>query len=380
MLLITEAYFDNSSTTFLCNEAKEAIISACNYNGNPSSLHRLGTFSGEVLENARKRIAKVLKCLPSEIYFTSGGTESDNTAIIGAATALKRRGKKIVTTAFEHSAVINTMKYLENEGFEVVYLKPDESGTVSISAFIEAIDENTILVSCMSVNNETGAKEPIDLIKKAIISKNSPAYFYCDATQSFLKYPLFPETAGIDLLSISAHKIHGPKGVGALYIKKGVRINPRSFGGEQENGIRPGTEPLILINGFSAAIDAFGDAKENAGKCGLIKNYIKTKLSRFDDIVINSPENSSDYILNLSVLGVRSETMLHFLEQRNIYVSSGSACAKGKPSHVLSALGFDKKRADSAIRISFSKHNDLIQADRLIDAIVAAKTTLIKSK
>ncbi len=380
MLLITEAYFDNSSTTFLCKEAKEAVLAACDYNGNPSSLHRLGTFSSELLENARKQIAKALKCSASEIYFTSGGTESDNAAIIGAVGALKRRGKKIVTTAFEHSAVINTMKHLENEGFEVIYLKPDESGTVPISAFLEAIDQNTILVSCMSVNNETGAVLPIELIKKAIEAKNSPAYFHCDATQSFLKYPLCPENLGIDLLTVSAHKIHGPKGVGALYVKKGVRVLPRTFGGEQENGFRPGTEPLILINGFSAAISAFGDAKENARKCALIKDHIKTKLEAFDDIVINSPKKSSDYILNLSVLGVRSETMLHFLEQKNIYVSSGSACAKGKPSHVLTALGFDKARADSAIRISFSKNNDLVQADRLIDAIIDAKNSLIKSK
>ena len=203
MLFITEAYFDNSSTTFLCKEAKE------------------------------------------------GGTESDNAAIIGTVLALKRRGKKIVTTAFEHSAVINTMKQLEKEGFEVVYLKPDESGTVPISAFLEAIDENTILVSCMSVNNETGAILPIKLIKKAIEAKNSPAYFHCDATQSFMKYPINPEEIGIDLLTVSAHKIHGPKGVGALYVKKGVRVLPRTFGGEQENGFRPGTEPIILINGFS---------------------------------------------------------------------------------------------------------------------------------
>lgn len=380
MFIIPEAYFDNSATTKLCEKAKIAVNEACECYGNPSSLHKLGTVSGEILDNSRKTVAKSLKCLPEEIYFTSGGTESDNMAIVGAVKALHRRGKKIVTTAFEHSAVINTMKQLENDGFEVVYLKPDESGTVPISAFIEAIDDKTILVSCMSVNNETGAYLPIELIKKAITAKNSPALFHCDATQSYMKYPINPSALGIDLLTVSAHKIHGPKGVGALYIKKGVRILPRTFGGEQERGLRPGTEPLILIHSFSAAITDFGDSEENKRKARAIKNYITEKLKDYDDIIINSPENSSDYILNISVLGIRSETMLHYLENKGVYISSGSACAKGKASHVLVSLGFDKARADSALRISFSKYNDLIQADRLIDGIITAKNTLIKSK
>ncbi|MGN0172953.1 MAG: cysteine desulfurase family protein [Acutalibacteraceae bacterium] len=377
---MNEAYFDNSATTALCDAAKNAIISACDIYGNPSSLHSLGTASADILQNVREKIAGQLNASPDEIYFTSGGTESDNMAIVGAAKALHRRGKKIVTTAFEHSAVINTMKQLENDGFEVVYLKPDESGTVPISSFLDAIDEHTILVSVMSVNNETGAFLPIDKIKKAIVRKNSPALFHCDATQSFMKYSVVPKKCGIDLMTVSAHKIHGPKGVGALYIRKGVRILPRTFGGEQEKGLRPGTEPLILINGFGAAIDDFGDSDENAEKCRKIKNYIKEKLENCEDIVINSPSQSSDYILNLSVLGIRSETMLHFLEQRKVFVSSGSACAKGKPSHVLTALGLNQKRADSAIRISFSKFNDFEQADHLIDGISEAKSVLIKSK
>ena len=377
---MTKAYFDNSATTKLCDKAKEAIISACDAYGNPSSLHSLGTVSGEMLENARKTIADSIKALPEEIYFTSGGTESDNMAIVGAVKALRRRGNKIVTTAIEHSAIINTMKQLEADGFEVVYLKPDESGTVPISAFLDAIDEKTILVSVMSVNNETGCFLPIDKIKKVIVRKNSPALFHCDATQSFMKYDINLKKCGIDLLTISAHKIHGPKGVGALYIKKGVRILPRTFGGEQEKGLRPGTEPLILINGFAAAVEDFGVSTENAKKCAEIKQYIKEKLENYEDIIINSPENSSDYILNISVIGIRSETMLHFLEQREVFVSSGSACAKGKPSHVLSALGFSPKRIDSAIRISFSKFNDISQADRLVDGIISARDTLIKSK
>lgn len=380
MFFLNTAYFDNSATTMLCDEAKAAIKEACDMYGNPSSLHKMGILSSRMLENARKTVAESIGADVSEIYFTSGGTESDNMAIVGAVKALHRRGKKIVTTAFEHSAVIHTMKQLETYGFEVVYLKPDESGTVPIRAFLDAIDEQTILVSCMSVNNETGAVLPVELIKKAIIKKKSPALFHCDATQSYLKYPINPNRSGIDLMTLSAHKIHGPKGVGALYIKKGVRILPRTFGGEQEKGLRPGTEPLILINGFAAAVKVFGNSAENAKKCAEIKQYIIEKLKNESDILINSPKNSSDYILSISVLGIRSETMLHFLEQDDIYVSSGSACAKGKPSHVLTALGFDKKRADSTIRISFSKFNTFKQADRLIDGIITAKNSLIKSK
>lgn len=380
MFFLNTAYFDNSATTMLCDEAKAAIKEACDMYGNPSSLHKMGILSSRMLENARKTVAESIGADVSEIYFTSGGTESDNMAIVGAVKALHRRGKKIVTTAFEHSAVIHTMKQLETYGFEVVYLKPDESGTVPIRAFLDAIDEQTILVSCMSVNNETGAVLPVELIKKAIIKKKSPALFHCDATQSYLKYPINPNRSGIDLMTLSAHKIHGPKGVGALYIKKGVRILPRTFGGEQEKGLRPGTEPLILINGFAAAVKVFGNSAENAKKCAEIKQYIIEKLKNESDILINSSKNSSDYILSISVLGIRSETMLHFLEQDDIYVSSGSACAKGKPSHVLTALGFDKKRADSTIRISFSKFNTLQQADRLIKGILQAKNSLIKSK
>lgn len=377
---MSEAYFDNSATTMLCEKAKQSIINACECYGNPSSLHKLGTVSNEMLKASREVIAKSIGAKADEIYFTSGGTESDNIALLGAAHSLCRRGKRIVTTAFEHPAVINTLKQLEAEGFEVVYLKPDESGSVPMSAFLEAINEQTILVSCMSVNNETGAILPIQSIKKIIEKKKSPAYFHCDLTQSYLKYPVSVKKLGVDLLTLSAHKIHGPKGVGALFVKKGVRILAHTFGGEQEKGLRPGTESLILINGFKGAVEDFGNATENAQKVKEIKDYIIEKLKNESDVIINSPENSSDYILSIAVLGIRSETMLHFLESENIFVSSGSACAKGKASHVLTALGYDKKRSDSTIRISFSKLNTLYQADMLINGIITAKNTLIKSK
>lgn len=373
-------YFDNAATTPLCSGAKKAIIDALECFGNPSSLHLLGTKGASIIKSTAEKLAAVLKVSADEIIFTSGGTESDNLAIRGAVEALKRRGNKIVTTAFEHSAVANTFKALQEQGFEVVFLTPDSSGTVPIQAFIDAIDEKTILVSCMSVNNETGAFLPIEQLKKAIDFKKSPALLHIDATQSFLKYDIFPQKLGIDLLTISAHKIYAPKGVGALYIKKGVRIKPIMFGGEQFSSIRPGTEPTLLIAGFGGAIEDFGEAKANAKHVQVLKNRVIENLSVCPAVKVNSPKDSSDYILNISVKGIRSETMLHFLEQKGFFVSSGSACAKGKKSHVLSALGLDNASADSAIRISFSKFNTLSSVDELCEQILLAERTLIKSK
>ncbi|MBQ2676075.1 MAG: cysteine desulfurase [Clostridia bacterium] len=375
-----KGYLDNAATTQLCDESKNAIISALDCFGNPSSLHKLGQISSAQLESARANVANEIKADKSEIYFTSGGTESDNLAIRGAAMALKRRGNKIVTTAFEHAAVLSAMADLQKQGFEVVYLNPDESGTVPVSAFENAIDDKTILVSCMYINNETGAVLPVQSLKAIIKRKKSPAVLHCDATQAFGKYTLNPEKEGIDLMTLSAHKIHGPKGVGALYIKKGVRVLPITFGGGQEKTIRPGTEPLPLILGFAVAVESLGDKKANEQNALQIKEYLKNKLSEFDDVVINSPENSTAYILNFSVMGIRSETMLHFLEQKGVYVSSGSACSKGKASHVLSALNFNRDRIDSAVRVSFSRYSTVEDADMLYDAIKEARTSLIRSK
>lgn len=373
-------YFDNAATTPLCEGAKSAIVDAFDCFGNPSSLHTLGTSGAAIVKSTAEKIATALKVSADEIIFTSGGTESDNLAIRGAVAALSRRGNKIVTTAFEHSAVANTFKSLQDDGFEVVFLKPDSTGTVPISAFIDAIDEKTILVSCMSINNETGARLPIESLKKAITFKNSPALLHIDATQSFLKYDIFPRKLGIDLLTVSAHKIYAPKGVGALYIKKGVRIKPITFGGEQFSSLRPGTEPTLLIAGFGGAIDEFGDNKQNAVYVRELKQRVIDNLSSCEAIKINSPKDSSDYILNLSVKGIRSETMLHFLEQESFFVSSGSACAKGKKSHVLQSLGLDNATSDSAIRISFSKYNTFESVDALCERILLAERTLIKSK
>ncbi|MEE1018558.1 MAG: aminotransferase class V-fold PLP-dependent enzyme, partial [Acutalibacteraceae bacterium] len=233
---------------------------------------------------------------------------------------------------------------------------------------------------CMSANNETGAVLPIDTLKLLITAANSPALLHVDATQSFGKYPIYPKACGIDLMTFSSHKIHGPKGVGALYKSKSVRILPILHGGEQQGGLRPGTEPTVLIAGFAAAVRDIGNMAENESRVRKLRDYIAERLMQIDGAVMNSPNDSSAYVLNISLPGFKSETLLHYLDSRGICVSSGSACSKGKQSHVLTALGFDKKRADSALRISFSKYNTIDEADLLINSISDAVKTLIRVK
>lgn len=379
---MTKGYLDNAATTELIPCVKDAITASLDMFGNPSSLHSIGYSSEKLINSAKAEIAKSLKCREDEIIFTSGGSEADNLAILGAAQAMHRRGNRVITTAVEHSAVLGAMKELEKQGFEVVYIKPSADGNIALSEVEAVIDEKTVLVSMMYCNNETGAMFPVDKLKTVIRKKGSPALVHCDFVQGYGKYTLIPEKCGIDLVSVSSHKIHGPKGVGALYIKKGVRILPQIHGGEQQGGIRPGTEPLNLIAGFAAAVKQINDRCPKADEQAVlkIKQYIQDKLCGNKDIVINSPQNGSAYVLNLSVLGIRSETMLHFLEARGVYISSGSACAKGAPSHVLKAMGLNARRADSAIRVSFSRYSTYEDADMLIDGINEAAKTLIRAK
>ena len=379
---MTKGYLDNAATTELIPCVKDAIATSLDMFGNPSSLHSIGYSSEKLISSAKVEIAKSLKCREDELIFTSGGSEADNLAVLGAAEAMHRRGNRVVTTAVEHSAVLGTMKELEKRGFEVVYINPGSDGSITLSDIEAAIDEKTVLVSVMYCNNETGAIFPVDKFKAVIRKKGSPALLHCDFVQGYGKYTLIPEKAGIDLVSISSHKIHGPKGVGALYIKKGVRILPQIHGGEQQGGIRPGTEPLNLIAGFGAAVREINNRSLVTDEQAVlrIKQYITDKLCDCEDIAINSPKNGSAYVLNLSVLGIRSETMLHFLEERGVYISSGSACAKGAPSHVLKAMGLNARRADSAIRISFSRYSTYEDADMLIDGINEARMSLIRAK
>ena len=374
-----EIYLDNSATTRICSEAAEKMIDVINnVYGNPSSLHTKGQEAEAEIKAARRAVADSLGVSDKEIFFTSGGTEANNLAVFGAAWARRKRGNKIVTTAVEHSSVFESCKELENEGFEVAYLLPEKNGCISEEQLSEAIDENTILVTVMMVNNETGAVFPVECIRRIVEKKNAPALIHCDAVQAYGKTSVKPYKIGCDLLTVSAHKIHGPKGSGALFVKKGTHIKPIHYGGEQEMKLRPGTEALPLIAGFGAAAANIGDVRENYIKMWNLRDYAAKRLLAIDGVALNSPANSLPYILNVSALGVRSETMLHHLEKRNVYISSGSACAKGKASHVLSALGLPVERQDSALRISFSKFSNEKEVDELAAAIEEGLRTLVK--
>lgn len=375
-----EHYLDNSATTKVSETAAKKVYKMMTENyGNPSSLHTRGIKAEDELISARYSIAKALGVTSAEIYFTSGGTEANNLAVFGTVNRLKKRGNKIVTTAFEHSSVYESVKHLEENGFQTVYVKPDENGHFSIEDFENAIDKNTILVSVMAVNNELGTILPIERLKKIIEKKQSPALLHCDCVQAFGKIPLKLSKIGVDLASVSGHKVHAPKGTGALFVRKNLHIKPLFFGGEQEKKLRPGTEALPLITGFSQAVKEF-DIIKNYNYIKELNAYAKKRLLELDDIVINSPEDALPYIINFSALGIRSETMLHFLAQKEIYVSSGSACAKGKPSHVLSAAGLSREQADSALRVSFCELNTKEDIDALISALKEGINTLARRK
>ncbi len=364
-----EHYLDNSATTVVSpSVAEKAFKVMTEIYGNPSSLHTKGIEAEKELEQARKALAERLGAQHEEIFFTSGGTEANNLAVFGAAEAKKRSGKRIVVSSAEHSSVLEAAKHLEQNGWDVVYITPCADGTISPGDVAEQVDKNTTLVSVMYVNNETGAINPVDEIFELARLKNPGIICHTDAVQAFGKLEIKAKKLGADLISVSGHKVFAPKGVGAIYIKRGVRLVSRQFGGEQEKKVRPGTEPLPLIAAFGEACAEF-DIKENYRLVSELKNYAVQRLSEIDGVLFNSPENALPYVLNITAGRVRSETMLHFLEEREVYVSSGSACAKGKPSHVLSAMGIDKKRADSALRISFSKHNTKEDIDALCEGI-----------
>lgn len=372
-----QAYLDNSATTKVCDEAIEKMCYVMkNAWGNPSSSHFVGIEAYSELESAREAVAKALNCQPKEIFFTSGGTESNNLALRGTADKMKRRGNKIVTTAIEHPSVANTAQKLSDMGFEVVTLKPKDGAKISLDDLEEAIDEKTVLVSVMAVNNEVGSIQPYDKIKNIIKRKNSPALLHVDAVQAFGKIPLRPKTDGIDLMTVSSHKIHGPKGVGALFVSENAKINPLVFGGEQEKRLRPGTEAMPAIAGFGEAVRQLGNINEQLKKTTSLRNDFVLKLKAIDGIYINSPDDALPYIINISVDGLRSEPMLNFLSDMGICVSSGSACAKGHKSYVLQALGLSDKRVDSALRISLSRFTQKEELDYFIECIEKAQKVI----
>ena len=378
---LKEHYLDNSATTqVLPSVAQKAVELMVDEFGNPSSLHTRGFRARKLLEEARAQVAQRLGAQPEEITFTSGGTESNNLAIFGAAQARRRLGNKIVTTAAEHDSVLNPCRALEKQGFEVVYLKPDATGHLPEEALVQAIDEKTILVSVMLVNNETGAIFPVQAAGRAIRRKKAPALLHVDAVQGFGKLPFTVKKLGADLLTLSGHKIHGPKGIGALYVKKGVRILPQALGGGQERGMRSGTESVPLICALGEAVRLLPPAEEALEQVGKLNTLLREKLAQMPEVTVHSPEDGLPYVLNFSAGRVRGETMLHFLAERGVYVSSGSACGKAKPSHVLEAMDLPREQVESALRVSFSRFSTPADVEALVDGLKAGLDTLARSK
>ena len=325
------AYLDNSATTRVSENVKDLMVKVMveDY-GNPSSLHMKGVESEKYIKESKDIIAKLLKVDAKEIIYTSGGTESNNLAIIGAAMANKRAGNRIITSSIEHPSVLATMKYLEDNGFEVIYLPVDNKGVVDMDALKEAMTAETILVSIMHVNNEIGVIEPVEEISKYIKSVNPNVVFHVDAIQSFGKLIIHPRKMGIDLLSVSGHKIHGPKGIGFLYASSKVKLKPIIFGGGQQKGMRSGTENVPGIAGIGlASKEAYENFEEKISKMIELKDYFIDRVTSIENVLVNSSkgEEGAPHVISVSFIGVRSEVMLHSLEDKNIYISSGSACS-----------------------------------------------------
>lgn len=358
-MLTMEAYLDNSATTRCSEAAKNKMVEALTMDfGNPSSMHMKGVEAEKYVKEAATAIAKTLRCQEKEIVFTSGGTESNNLAIIGTALANQRAGRHIITTSVEHASVKNTMRFLEEEGFEITYLPVDANGEISLEDLKRELREDTILVSMMMVNNEIGALEPIENAGEIIKNHNPATVFHVDAIQAYGKFQIIPKRMHIDLLSVSGHKIHGPKGIGFLYIKEKTKICPISFGGDQQKGMRSGTINVPGIAGLGvAAAEAYAHLAENAEHMYELKAYFADKLQQIGDVTINGKagHDSAPQIISASFLGVRSEVLLHSLEDRNIYVSAGSACSSNHPSQsgTLLNIGLDHAHQESTLRFSF---------------------------
>lgn len=363
------AYLDNSATTRCMECVTEKMVRVMREDyGNPSSLHTKGVEAEHYIKEAKKFFAENLKVSEKEIYFTSGGTESNNLALIGTALANQRTGKHLITTRIEHPSVANAMKYLEGLGFSVTYLPVDSKGAVSLEALEKAVCEETILVSVMYVNNEVGSVQPVDEIARMIKEKNTEIKFHVDAIQAYGKYQIHPKREGIDLLSVSGHKIHGPKGIGLLYVNEKVKIRPIIFGGEQQKGIRSGTENVPGIAGIAeAAKVCYERLDEKVGRLYDLKAYFIEGIRKLEGTVVNGEtgRDSAPHIVSVSFQGVRSEVLLHALEEKGIYVSAGSACSSNKPSvsQTLQAMGIRKELLGSTLRFSFSEETTQEEID-----------------
>ena len=354
-----QAYLDNSATTRCSKRATDLMVKLLTEDfGNPSSMHMKGVEAENYIKEAKTKIAKTLKIDEKEIVFTSGGTESNNMALIGTALANKRAGNHIITTSIEHASVSATMAYLEELGFKVTYLKVDAYGMISLEELREAVTDETILVSLMMVNNEIGAVEPIEEAVKVIKAKNPKTLVHVDAIQAYGKYRIYPKKMGVDLLSVSGHKIHAPKGTGFLFIRDKVKVKPLIYGGGQQKGMRSGTENVPGVVALAeAAVEIYEDFDAKIDYLYALKERFREGLKGIDGVTVNGKtgRESAPHIVSVSIEGVRSEVMLHTLEDREIYVSAGSACASNKPavSATLTAIGLKKNLLDSTIRFSF---------------------------
>ncbi len=372
-----EVYLDNAATTRVCPEAADiAYKTMLETYGNPSSTHTKGREAKAVLDNARKQLAAALDCAPGEVYFTSCGSEGDNWAIINGAESMRRKGLHIISSEVEHDAVRKSMDELKRRGFEVTMLKPESDGSISPEAVAAALRPDTVLVSLMMVNNETGAVTDIAAVAKALKKAKSIALLHTDAVQGFMKVPFSAKRLGADMITVSGHKIHAPKGIGALYIKTGVKIKPYIMGGAQESGLRAGTEAMPQIAAFGKACElakaSMNDATERMAQ---LRQYAAGR------IVAEMPEaviigGGAPHILSVSLPGWRSEVLMNFLEARSVFVSRSSACKKGGRSHVLEAMGLPAEVIDGAVRISLSRYTTKDELDELCSALKDAHDNL----
>lgn len=370
-----EAYFDNSATTRCYEEVKELVVKTMMEDfGNPSAMHMKGVQAEQYVKDAAETIARILKVTEKEILFTSGGTESNNLALIGGAMANRRSGNHIITTAVEHAAVGQPVAFLKEQGFEVTILPVDETGIVKISALEEALRPDTILVSTMLVNNEMGAVMPVEKIGALVHEKCPKALYHVDAIQGFGKFRIFPKKMGIDLLSVSGHKIHGPKGVGFLYISSSAKVQPQILGGGQQGGMRSGTDNVPGIAGLGKAAEMiYTDFDKKVEHLYALKERMAAGLLEFEDVLINGMplHEGAPQILSVSFMGIRSEVLLHTLEEKGIYISAGSACSshKRKPSATLTAMGLPAAQIECTVRISFSEQNTFEEVDYCLEVL-----------
>lgn len=372
-----EHYLDNSATTRVSDAAAQAALSAMTQcYGNPSSTHTKGREAKKLLDTARKQVADALGCMPEELVFTSCGSESDNWAILGGAEYMKRRGRHVISSAVEHDAVRRSLDILEERGFEVTRLMPDATGAISAEAVMDALRGDTVLISLMLVNNETGAVTDIAAISRALKKAGSSALLHTDAVQAFMKLPFSARTLGADMISVSGHKIHAPKGIGALYIKKGLKLKPFIVGGSQENGRRAGTEAMPQIAAMGAACaEARAEMGEYVPRMAALKARLVERLGREipEFTYVDTP---APHILSISLPGWRSEVLMNYLESKEVYVSKSSACKKGGRSHVLEAIGLKSDVIDGAIRVGLCRFTTEEDIDALCAALAEAHDTL----